>query len=212
MEFDISKLTSADCYRLLTSLIVPRPIAFVTTINTQGEVNAAPFSYFNLMGNDPPIVALGIGKDEFRKNGLKDSAYNIQQTREFVINIVNESIIKQVNLTSADFPPGFDETEAAGLTKIPSVKIIAPRIKEAPAHLECRHVNTLEVGNTRVTLGEVIYLHVAKEFVDEENIILTELIHPLGRMHQGGFYTRTTNLFNLPCPTYKEWKEQVNNK
>ena len=162
------------------------------------------------MGNDPPIVSIGIGRDISRKNGLKDSAYNIQQTREFVINIVNESIIKQVNLTSADFPPEFDETKAAGLTQISSAKVKPPRIKEAPAHLECSHVSTVEVGNTRITLGEVIYLHVEKKFVDiEKNIILTELIRPVGRMHEGGFYARTTDLFNLPRPSYKEWKEKT---
>ena len=84
-EFDISKLSSSSRYSILTSLVVPRPIAFVTTINENDVVNAAPFSYFNLMGNDPPIVALGIGKDESRKYGLKDTGYNIQKTREFVI-------------------------------------------------------------------------------------------------------------------------------
>ena len=208
IEFDIPKLTPDERYSLLTALIVPRPIAFVTTINDQGNVNAAPFSYFNLMGDDPPIVALGIGRDESRKNGLKDSAYNIQQNKEFVINIVNEDIVEQVNLTSADFPPDFDETKAAGLTQIPSNKIKPPRIAESVAHLECRHVSTIEIGNTRITLGEIIYLHVSKEFVDiknKENMILTNLINPIGRMHKGGYYVRTKDVFNLPRPTYKEW-------
>lgn len=212
MEYEISKMTPSQCYKLLSSLIVPRPIAFITTVDTDGKVNAAPFSYFNIMGSDPPIVAIGIGKDNLRKNGLKDSAHNIQQTREFVINIVNESIIKQVNITSIDFPPGFDEAEIAGFTKTSSTKIRPPRILEAPANLECVHSSTIEIGNTRITLGEVVHLHVSNEFVDKNNNILTELIQPVGRMHGRGFYTRTRDLFNLPRQTYEEWKKQKENK
>ena len=145
VEIDISNLPASNRYTILTSLVVPRPIAFVTTINEHGVVNAAPFSYFNLMGNDPPIVALGIGKDESRKLGLKDTGYNIQKTREFVINTVNEDIIEQVNLTSIDFPSEMDESEIAGLTKLQSVKVKPPRIKESVSNLECRHISTIEM-------------------------------------------------------------------
>jgi flavin reductase (DIM6/NTAB) family NADH-FMN oxidoreductase RutF len=209
LEFNISQMKAPLRYTLLISLITPRPIAFISTLSDKGIPNAAPFSFFNLMGNDPPIVAIGIGKDVTRKNDLKDSGYNIQKTKEFVINIVNESILEQMNMTSIDFPPDVDEFEIAGLTKLPSIKVKPPRIAESPANLECRLASTVEIGNTRVVLGEIIYLHIKKEFLDHENqTVLTDLISPVGRMHKNSVYTRTTNLFNLPRISFKEWKEQ----
>ena len=210
LEFDISKMKAPLRYALLISLITPRPIAFISTLSDKGIPNAAPFSFFNLMGSDPPIVAIGIGKDETRKNDLKDSGYNIQKTKEFVINIVNESILEQVNMTSIDFPPEVDEFEIAGLTKLPSIMVKPPRIAESPANLECRLASTVEIGNTRVVLGEIIYLHIKKEFLDpyQNQTVHTDLISPVGRMHKNGVYTRTTDLFNLPRISFKEWKEQ----
>lgn len=209
MEFDVSTMKAHLRYNILISLITPRPIAFISTLSDKGIPNAAPFSFFNLMGNDPPIVAIGIGKDETRKNNLKDSGYNIQQTKEFVINIVNERILEQMNLAAIDFPPEVDESEIAGLTKLPSIKVKPPRIAESPANLECRLASTVEIGNTRIVLGEIIYLHIKKEFLDQENqTVHTDLISPVGRMHKNSVYTRTTDLFNLPRISFKEWKEQ----
>jgi flavin reductase (DIM6/NTAB) family NADH-FMN oxidoreductase RutF len=210
LEFDVSKMKAQLRYALLISLITPRPIAFITTLSNKGIPNAAPFSFFNLMGNDPPVVAIGIGKDETRKNDLKDSGYNIQKTKEFVINIVNESILEQVNITAIDFPPEFDESEIAGLTKIPSTKVKPPRIAESPANLECRLASTVEIGNTRIVLGEIVYIHIKKKFLDphENRTVHTDLISPVGRMHKGGIYSRTTDLFSLPRISFKEWKAQ----
>jgi flavin reductase (DIM6/NTAB) family NADH-FMN oxidoreductase RutF len=208
-EFDVSTMKAHLRYNILISLITPRPIAFISTLSNKGIPNAAPFSFFNLMGNDPPIVAIGIGKDETRKNNLKDSGYNIQQTKEFVINIVNERILEQMNLTAIDFPPEVDESEIAGLTKLPSITVKPHRIAESPANLECRLASTVEIGNTRIVLGEIIYLHIKKEFLDQENqTVHTDLISPVGRMHKNSVYTRTTDLFNLPRISFKEWKEQ----
>jgi flavin reductase (DIM6/NTAB) family NADH-FMN oxidoreductase RutF len=212
-EIDISKMTASRRYVILTSLVVPRPIAFVTTINENGIVNAAPFSYFNLMGNDPPIVAIGIGKNESRKYGLKDTGYNIQKTREFVINIVNEDIVEKVNLTSIDFPPEMDESEIAGLTKLPSVRVRPPRIKESASNFECRHLSTVEIGNVRVVIGEIIYLHIDEKYVtfkENDHHILTELIRPVGRMHGKDFYTRSAaSLFRIARQSYNEWKNKL---
>lgn len=207
IEFDISNISPSKRYSMLISLVVPRPIAFVTTIDENGIVNAAPFSFFNLMGNDPPVLAIGIGKDQSRKNGLKDSAYNIQTTKEFVVNVVNEKIIEKVNLAAAEFPSEVDETEIAGLTKLPSVKVKPPRIAECAAHLESRLLNCIEIGNNVIVLGEIVYLHVNKEFVNLQNgnNIFTERISPVGRMHNRDVYTRTRELFKLPRITYKEW-------
>ncbi|VFJ14309.1 flavin reductase family protein [Candidatus Nitrosocosmicus franklandus] len=215
-EIDVAKMTSSSRYAVLTSLVVPRPIAFVTTINEDGVVNAAPFSYFNLMGNDPPVVAIGIGKDESRKYGLKDTGYNIQKTREFVINMVNEDIIEKVNLTAIDFPPEVDESEIAGLTKLPSAKVKPPRIKESASNFECRHLSTIEIGNVRVVIGEIIYLHLDEQYVtfqDGDHHILTELILPVGRMHGKDFYTRSAaSLFRIARQSYNEWKNNLGKK
>lgn len=215
-EIDVAKMTSSSRYAVLTSLVVPRPIAFVTTINEDGVVNAAPFSYFNLMGNDPPVVAIGIGKDESRKYGLKDTGYNIQKTREFVINMVNEDIIEKVNLTAIDFPPEVDESEIAGLTKLPSAKVKPPRIKESASNFECRHLSTIEIGNVRVVIGEIIYLHLDEQYVtfqDGDHHILTELIRPVGRMHGKDFYTRSAaSLFRIARQSYNEWKNNLGKK
>jgi flavin reductase (DIM6/NTAB) family NADH-FMN oxidoreductase RutF len=210
LEFDISTMKAHLRYNLLISLITPRPIAFISTLSDKGIPNAAPFSFFNLMGDDPPIVAIGIGKDETRKNDLKDTGYNIQKTKEFVINIVNESILDLVNVTSIDFPPEIDESDIAGLTKMPSIKVKPPRIAESPANLECRLASTVEIGNTRIVLGEIIYLHIKKEFLDpyENQTVHSDLISPVGRMHKNCVYTRTSDLFNLPRLSFKEWKEQ----
>jgi len=190
LEFDISTMKAHLRYNILISLITPRPIAFISTLSDKGIPNAAPFSFFNLMGNDPPIVAIGIGKDETRKNDLKDTGYNIQKTKEFVINIVKESILEQVNVASIDFPPEIDESDIAGLTKMPSIKVKPPRIGESPTNLECRLASTVEIGNTRIVLGEIIYLHVKKEFLDpqENQTVYTDLISPVGRMHKNCLY------------------------
>ncbi len=112
-------------------------------------------------------------------------------------------------MTSIDFPPEVDESEIAGLTKMPSIKVKPPRIAESPANLECHLASTVEIGNTRIVLGEIIYLHIKKEFLDHENqTVQADLISPVGRMHKNDVYTRTTDLFNLPRISFKEWKEQ----
>ena len=166
VSFDIRAMAAAESYRLLVSLVVPRPIAWVTTINADGLVNAAPFSFFNLMGSDPPVVALGIARDESRPLGLKDTARNILQNGEFVVHTVNEAVAAAMNLCGADFPPEMSEIEAAGLSLLPSVQVKPPRIAAAAAQMECRHVTTVEIGRTRVLLGEVVHLHLDERFYD----------------------------------------------
>lgn len=153
---------------------------------------------------------LVLAKMKLEKNDLKDTGYNIQKTKEFVINIVNESILEQVNVTSIDFPSEIDESDIAGLTKMPSIKVKPPRLAESPANLECRLASTVEIENTRIVLGEIIYLHIKKEFLDpyENQTVNTDLISPVGRMHKNCVYTRTPDLFNLPRLSFKEWKEQ----
>ncbi|MBS1808456.1 MAG: flavin reductase family protein [Acidobacteria bacterium] len=213
VDFDLETLQRAEAYRLLVSLVVPRPIALVTTINNDGLVNAAPFSFFNLLGSDPPIVALGIGRDELRPLGLKDTAFNILQNGEFVINLVNDPIAKAMNICGTEFPPNISEVEMAKLLLLPSAKLTVPRIAESPAQLECRHHSTIEIGRTRITLGVVVHLHVAEQFYEATTKrIHTDKIGMIGRMHGRGFYTKTTELFEIPRIPFSAWQQSSEEK
>src|SRR5271154_7431173 len=124
MQLNLAELTPGKRYHVLSSLVVPRPIAWVTTLNEDGQANAAPFSYFQLMGENPPLVVLGIGRR--RDGSAKDSFRNIRRTKEFVINLVNEENAEQMNLSSTEFPAGMSETEALGLKTEASVVVKPP--------------------------------------------------------------------------------------
>ncbi|MES2709477.1 MAG: flavin reductase family protein [Verrucomicrobiota bacterium] len=207
MELSFAHDPDDLAYRLLSSLVVPRPIAWITSMNEDGLVNAAPFSFFNLMGDDPPIVALGIGPTEASADGLKDTARNIRRGGEFVIHVVPESMLETMNLTSADFPPGESETTAADIRLIPSTAVKVPRMAEALAAMECRLEQVVEIGNTHVTLGRVLHLHLDDHFYDaEKQYVRTELMHLVGRMHGRGWYAGTTDLRELPRTSYAAWK------
>ena len=206
MEINLADLSVRDRHKLLSAVILPRPIAWVTTQSELGEINAAPFSFFNLMGSDPAVVALGIGSSDRGGDGMKDTARNIEATKEYVIQLVTEPLAAQMNQTATDFPAGQDELEFAGLKPAPSVKVGPPRIAESPVHLECRHLTTVEIGNTRVILGQVVHLHVDDEFYDSgDGHIDTAKLGAIGRMHGAGWYTRTTDLFELDRISYKNW-------
>lgn len=208
MDFDLRQLSNHECYKLLTGVVVPRPIALVTTINPEGKHNAAPYSFFNAMGSDPPVVVIGVGN---RQPGEpKDTAHNIHFTREFVVNMVNEAIAEKMNITAIDFPPEVDDLAMAGLTPVPSVQVRPPRIAESPVNLECREVATLNIGQTRVVIGEVLHFHIGDEFIDSEKLhVHPERLRIVGRMHGGGWYVRTTDLFQLDRITYKEWQAKT---
>lgn len=144
MNFDFSTLPAKQRYNLLISSVMPRPIALTTTVDAQGRVNAAPFSFFNVVSTDPPLVVLGI---EVAEPGRpKDTARNIAQTGEFVINLVDESLADAMNVCSIDFPPGVDELSEAGLESAPSVAAKPPRVARAPVSLECRRFQSIDLG------------------------------------------------------------------
>ena len=139
MKIDPSLQTSADNYKILTSLVVPRPIAWVSSLNSNGIVDLAPFSFFNAIGGDPLYVIISIGR---RDNGsLKDTARNIETTRDFVVNLVTEDLLAAMNISAADFPPEESEVTAAELQTADSIHVKAPRLKESQASLECRLLN-----------------------------------------------------------------------
>lgn len=205
MQFDLRQLESRDRYKLLAGVVVPRPIALVTTIDPNGGINAAPFSFFNVVGSDPPLVILGIGD---RPGGLpKDSARNIRATHEFVINLVDEAIAERMNVCAIDFPEGTDELARAGLTPTASTDVRPPRIAESPVNLECRELQTIEVGRNRVVMGEVLRLHVSDDAVDEARFhVHADKLRLIARMHGAGWYARTTDLFEMPRMTFAEWE------
>lgn len=207
MEFDLALLPPGDGYRLLSGVVVPRPIAFVTTVDAEGRVNAAPYSFFNLLGSDPPLVGIGIGD---RPGGApKDTVRNIAQTGGFVVNLVDEALAERMNIAAVDFPPGVSELVQAGLTPAPSAKVAAPRVAESPVHLECRHVETRRIGNNNVVLGEVVHLHVRDGLVaagSDRPVVDTPALHLIGRMHGGGWYVRTSDRFDLERITLADWE------
>jgi flavin reductase (DIM6/NTAB) family NADH-FMN oxidoreductase RutF len=214
MEFDLSQTTPHRTYNLLIGLVAPRPIAWITSQDLEGKLNAAPFSAFNYMGVEPPIVAIGIGNRPGPGVIGKDTAQNIRNTREFVINVVSETMAEAMVSCAVDFPPGVNELEIAGLKTEPSTKVKVPRIAGVPASLECREFTTLEVGRTRVVLGEVVCIHVKDEFIDPAGpYIRAEEMHAVGRMNGLGAYVRTRDAFlHIPRMNYKEWLEKNGGK
>jgi flavin reductase (DIM6/NTAB) family NADH-FMN oxidoreductase RutF len=211
MQLNLSELSPGKRYFVLSSLVVPRPIAWVTTLNEDGSVNAAPFSYFQLLGQEPPLIVLGIGR---RNDGsAKDSFRNIRRSKEFVINLVTEENAEQMNLSSTEFPAGVSETEALGLKTEPSAIVKPPRLAIAPAQLEGREIQTLLIGNNQVVMGELLVVHVRDEFIDAASLrVRTEEMHMIGRLQggEGGGYCRTREPFHMKRLTYAEWQALEN--
>ncbi len=190
-----------DVYKVLIGAIVPRPIAFVSTISLDGIHNLAPFSFFTAISANPPVICFC----PTRKSGVepcKDTLRNISATREFVVNIVSEEIAQQMNITSTDFAADVDEFEAAGLTPIPSDLVKAPRVAESHVQMECKLYLTLEIselpGGGNLVIGEVIRLHVDDACVDDFKIDPDKL-RAIGRMG-GNSYVRTTDRFDMIRP------------
>lgn len=167
--FDFSALSARERYKLMIGTIVPRPIALVTTVDEAGRVNAAPFSFFNCLSADPPILAIGVETNP--DMSLKDTGENIRRTEVFTVNIVSVAIAEAMHVCAARYPRGVDELKEAGLTACPGVKIAAPYIAEAPAAFECRRTMTLELGKSRqIILGEIVQAHYQPGVVDPETL------------------------------------------
>ncbi|MGX9935968.1 flavin reductase family protein [Advenella kashmirensis] len=200
MHTTLHNLDHKQRYKLLTSSVVPRPIALVTTIDDQGNGNAAPFSYFNLMGATPPVVALGINSR--RTGGPKDTLHNIQSNGEFVVNLVNEDMASRMNECATDFAPGEDELQLVGLTRTESVEVRPSLIVEAPVSLECRRIHSLDVGSGRhIIIGSILHFHIKDEFFDpERSYVLAEKMRLIARMHGRSWYSTTNDLFEIDRP------------
>jgi flavin reductase (DIM6/NTAB) family NADH-FMN oxidoreductase RutF len=206
MLFDFETLATQDRYKLLVSTVVPRPIAWVVTQDTQGRLNAAPYSFFNVFSADPPVVVFGIGG---RKPGnVKDTGQNIRETGQFTVCLVNQATAEPMNITAIDFPPEVDELAEAKLTTLPSTKVKPPRIAESPVAFECERFLIVELNTDRaLVLGRVVAMHVRDDCVlDAKRChIDTPKLDLIGRMHGGGWYTRTTDRFEMPRIPLEAW-------
>jgi len=199
MELDLEGQLADRAYPILASLVVPRPIALVTTIGPEGKVNAAPFSFFNVLGADPPIVAVAPGD---RDDGTpKDTARNIRLTHEFVVNLVDEDLAEAMNKCAASLPYGEDELPHAGLHTSPSSVVKLPRIAEAHVSLECKEWGTVQIGGNRVVIGLVKRIHLRDELFDpEKRRVNSERLFLIGRMTSPHWYCRTRDRFELIRP------------
>lgn len=208
VKIDINALPPADQYKLLSSTVVPRPIALVTTWSEETGDNAAPFSFFNVMGEDPPILVLGL-EDKRHDGALKDTTINIRDNGQFVVHLVDEPLAESMNVCAIDFPSDISETEQANLTLLPSSVVRPKRIANAPVAFECEKVTFLQISPHRnIAIGRVLMMHVRDGLFDPvTHYIDPEKYHPIGRMF-GRLYTRTRDHFEMVVPSYQDWFER----
>jgi flavin reductase (DIM6/NTAB) family NADH-FMN oxidoreductase RutF len=210
MQFDLEKIPRSHTYKLLVGLVAPRPIALITSMDENGRLNAAPFSAYNYLCTDPPIIAVGVNNRPEDPFIPKDTARNIRRTGEFVVNVVTEDIAEKMNICATDFPAEFNELEMAGFTTTPSEAVKVPRIAEAHAALECKEYTTLEIGRSRIILGRVVSIFVEDRFVNPKGpYVLAEDLHSIGRMNGLGNYARTRDAFmTIPRISFEEWNKR----
>ena len=190
MLIDPEKQTYRENYTLMSACIVPRPIAFVSTVSIEGVFNLAPFSYFNGVTSAPPTLSIAIARKS-RDSNKKDTLSNILDTGEFVVNTVSVAMTEAMNRTARDFPPEVNEFTEAGLTAVPALKVKAPLVKESPVKMECTLYKSIEIGEGRpgsgfLVIGEIVMFHIADEIWDGGQIDMKKL-DPLGRL--SGNYT-----------------------
>jgi flavin reductase (DIM6/NTAB) family NADH-FMN oxidoreductase RutF len=209
MNFDMEKTPPRQIYNLLIGLVAPRPIALVTSMNEHGVLNAAPFSSYNYLCTDPPIIGMGVMDRPAEKFVPKDTARNIRRTGEFVVNVVTEDLAQKMNITATDFPSEVNELDMAGFTTTPSQFVKVPRIAEAHAALECKEYMTLEIGRSRIVLGRVVAMYIEDQFVDPAGpYVRAEELHAIGRMNGLGSYVKTRDAFlTVPRISFEEWKQ-----
>ncbi len=193
--FDPGDLTPSETYFLLTSLVVPRPIAWVGTRSTSGVANIAPHSYFNIVSSDPPIV-------HFTSSSVKDSLTNARATGEFTVSIVDRTLLDPMNTSAADFPAEVSEFDHIAVTPVTGTTVAAPYVAEAPAALECRVRTILAMGNGHMVFGDVTRIVVADRVWADERIDIATM-DPVGRL-SGSQYTMSDSILKLPRPTWAE--------
>ena len=197
-HFDLATLPKGDTYKLLASTIMPRPIAWIVSRGEDNSINAAPFSFFNIVSSDPPLIAVSFSGTSDRD--VKDTLHNIRQHSEFVVNLVSEELAEAMNITATNAPRGTDETQLAGLDLEASSVVKVPRIAKSPVALECTLFETITPGgNSVICLARIVYVHVrTTAFSDLERLHVEPAeLGLIGRMHGSGGYCTTRDLFTL---------------
>jgi len=206
MQFDFEAMKPGERYKLLLATVLPRPIAWITTRDGNGAVNAAPFSFFNVFGSEPATVGVGIGSKG--PGEPKDTRANIRANEQFVVNLVPYSLAQQMRITSIAFPKGVEEPLEADLKLVPSERVAVPRIAASPVSMECTFMQEVALGGFSLVLGRILMIHVqdhavidaARQYIDAEKLDL------IGRM-EGGWYTRTTERFEMPNIPLEGWRK-----
>ncbi len=201
MQIDPAGLPRQDVYKLLIGSVVPRPIAWVSSIDAAGVPNLAPFSYFNIACVAPPMLLFC---PQRRPDGSpKDTLRNVTETGEFVLHIVNEALVEAMNRTAAEFPPGMSEFEEARIARAPGERVRPPRVVAAPVAFECRVEQIVRLGDAAgadVVIGRVLLIHIADE-VYRDGYVILDALRPIARL-AGSDYARVTDTFSLPRPIY----------
>jgi flavin reductase (DIM6/NTAB) family NADH-FMN oxidoreductase RutF len=195
MILDPKAISPAALYQYMISIIVPRPIAFVSTTSGDGRLNVAPFSYFNALTSEPPLLGISINR---RRGERKDTLRNIEETREFVVNTVNEALAQRMVQTSGEWPEDVDEFQLTGLTPVPSDRVKPPRVGESPVSMECRLFRVVELGATHFVIGEIVLAHVDDAVLTNGRVDV-EKLHPLGRLGGDG-YSVVRDVIRMPRP------------
>ena len=206
MLFDFAAIPPRECYKLLVSTVTPRPIAWIVSQNLKGQLNAAPFSFFNAFSGDPPVVGVGIGSHE--PGRAKDTRRNIRETREFVVNLVSEEVAEAMNITAIEFEASVNEIAEAQLKTLPSLRVKPPRIAISPVSMECALMQIVDLGpDNGLVLGRILAMHVRDDMVLDpaKNYIDTPKLKLIGRMHGTGWYARTSDLFKMDRIPRAEW-------
>jgi len=208
VQFDFKEMSPPERYRLLLATVLPRPIAWITTKDPSGGVNAAPFSFFNVFGSDPATVGVGIGSKG--PGEPKDTRANIRANEQFVVNLVPFALAQEMRVTSIAFPRGVDEAKEAGLTLAPSQRVAVPRIAQAPVSMECTLMQEVLLGGFSLVLGQILLVHVQDEAVMDRGRqhIDANKLDLIGRM-EGAWYTKTTDRFEMPPIALSDWRART---
>lgn len=204
MIIDPSQSSSHDVYALLISTVVPRPIAWVSTLSSSGVVNLAPFSFFQAIGSRPPMVSIAFSpRPHSRELGDKDTLRNIKESGEFVVNIATTDKVDDVNQSSASYPPERSEVAELGLAILPSDLVKPPRLADSPVHFECRLERVIPMGHeppVHLVIGEIVRFHVADKVWDPETrTVIPEKLKPLARLG-GSLYASLGEIMSRPRP------------
>jgi flavin reductase (DIM6/NTAB) family NADH-FMN oxidoreductase RutF len=196
-DFSPTDMSSLDFYKFLTSVIIPRPIAWVSSTSADGIDNLAPHSFFTVASTKPPIV-------QFTPTARKDTLNNVEATGEFVVNFASEDLFAKINDTGTNFPPEVSEFDAAGLTREPSLAVRPPRVAESPVALECRLHEVIPVGNSFLVLGEVVHAVVRADVLDGTHPDC-RLLKPLARLGRNE-WSRLGDILEVARIPYREWE------